>query len=237
MSIYVCTVDNSLDPKFTRRYVENCRLFDIPTHILGRGVEWKGNNTKFEVLLDEIPNIRQNYDVMLFTDSRDVLFTTSMTKIEKEWKRFQKRGVELLFSAETNLWPDTDILDRYPNSKHKYRFLNSGQYIGTIDRIEALLTKIIEEFPDYNGSDQQLLHHKYLDAWSARGYFQLDHDCRLFQCLWDENYGRSANFDMVYDYQKRTIYNQLTATYPCILHAPGPTTVLRQAWKVLNGYY
>lgn len=234
MNIYVCTVENSMGPGEARRYVESCRMFDIKTHILGRGVNWKGNNTKFEVLLNEIPAIRKEYDTILFTDSRDVLFASPLDKIEKEWERFRKRGVEILFGAETNLWPEKDILDDYPNAKEKYRFLNSGQYIGTMDTVEALLTDIVEEFPDYKGADQRLLHPKYIEHWSPRGWWQLDHGCRIFQVLWDENYGRSANFDIVYNYQKGTIYNQYTGTYPAIVHAPGPTTVLRQAWKVIQ---
>ena len=63
----------------------------------------------------------------------------------------------------------------------------------------------------------------------------LDYDCKIFQCIWDEDWGRSNNFDLMY--RKNTIYNRLTDTYPLIYHAPGPTTTLSQVWKILNGRY
>ena len=62
--------------------------------------------------------------------------------------------------------------------------------------------------------------------------FRLDIDCEIFQVLWDEEWGRSANFDIVYNRDR--IYNRLTNTDPCIFHAPGPTTTLSQVWKIIN---
>ena len=46
---------------------------------------------------------------------------------------------------------------------------------------------------------------------------KLDSNCELFQVMWDEDFGRSANFDVLFN--NSYIYNELTDTYPCILHS------------------
>ena len=65
--------------------------------------------------------------------------------------------------------------------------------------------------------------------------FTLDYDCKIFQCVWDNDWGRSNNFDLIYT--KDDIYNRLTDTHPLIFHFPGPTTTDSQVWKILNGKY
>ena len=81
---------------------------------------------------------------------------------------------------------------------------------------------------DQDGTD-------YLKKHGDNNPITLDYDCKIFQCLWDEEWGRSANFDIVYN--KHKIYNKLTKTEPCVFHTPGPTCSDSQVWKIINNKY
>ena len=108
-----------------------------------------------------------------------------------------------------------------------------------MDYIIGFLDKVIKKAKSENISDdQEALTLMYLDYYNLYGKdssFKIDNDCQIFQVLWDENFGRSANFDVVYNRDR--IYNKLTNTDPCIFHAPGPTTTLSQVWKIINNKY
>ena len=72
----------------------------------------------------------------------------------------------------------------------------------------------------------------YLDKIAKRDYsIQIDHNCEIFQVLWDEFGGRSSNFDLHYN---KKIYNSYTNTFPKIFHYPGPTGHASELKKIIN---
>ncbi len=94
---------------------------------------------------------------------------------------------------------------------------------------EAL--ELLENASDIK-SDQYFFQKIFL---SKKYNISLDYDCKIFQCIWDQDWGRNNNFDLVYT--KDCIYNRLTKTIPLIFHYPGPTCVGSQAYKVITKNY
>lgn len=161
-------------------------------------------------------------EIVLFTDSRDVVFAAPTEDILNE---FRSMDCKILFGAETNLYPNKKLV--HGNPTKKYRYLNSGLYMGYTSELRKLFAEV-----DTVVDDQEYFQTKFIEGtWNI----ELDHDCRIFQNLWDEEGGRSCNFDILY--QRKYIKNTLTNTYPKIFHAPGPTTVLTQAYKVIINQY
>jgi hypothetical protein len=189
--------------------------------ILGRGVEWKCFGTKLAILRDFINNSTE--DIILYTDARDVVYFSDDKPILEE---FLKMDCKILFGADTNLFPNKELVHGDPSKK--YRYLNSGLFIGYTKHLRELFNSI--ELVD-GMDDQEALQKKYIEG----APITLDTECRIFQNLWDENGGRTCNFDMYYHITY--IKNLLTGTRPKIFHAPGPTTVLSQAYKVAMGLY
>lgn len=216
----VVTVETSTKPEHTKYLVESWKRFNVQGSILGYGVEWKGFKTKLILMKDFLNSTTS--DMVLFTDSRDVVFAATAEDIRTE---FISMGSRILFGAETNLYPNKKLIHGDPTKK--YRYLNSGTYIGYTSDLLKLFSDV-ENVVD----DQEYFQSKLIDGtWGI----DLDYDCRIFQNLWDEEGGRSCNFDIMY--QRNYIKNILTNTYPKIFHAPGPTTVLTQAYKVITKQY
>jgi hypothetical protein len=189
--------------------------------ILGRGIEWNGFGTKLKILKDFINQCQT--DIILFTDARDVVFAAGHDDI---LATFLSMDVKILFGAETNLYPNKSLI--HGDEKQKYRYLNSGLFIGYTSYLKEVFGSM--EIEDAM-NDQEVLQKKLIDG----APITLDTDCKIFQNLWDEAGGRSCDFDVLY--QPTYMENLRTKTRPKIFHAPGPTTVLTQAYKVAMRLY
>ena len=217
----IITVETSTNPKDIKWLIESWQRFDIVGKILGRGLKWEGFSTKVQILKDYI--LQSDSDIILFTDSRDVVFAADELTIHQA---FLSTGANILFGAETNLYPNKSLI--HGNKESKYRYLNSGLFIGYTSYLKELFSTIeVTAGMD----DQEALQIKYIEGFPIT----LDSGCVVFQNLWDEHGGRNCDFDILY--QPHYIENLHTNTRPTIFHAPGPTTVLSQAYKVIMGNY
>ena len=192
----------------------------------GNWQKWENFKTKLDILLEELPKYKNKYDLVLFTDARDVMYWKGKKYIkkvlEKEFKDFK-----MVINAETNCYPNKDLKEAQDKIESgKYRYLNSGMFVGEIDFVIDVLKKCKEDGLD---DDQESFQNIYLEMPE---YIKLDSNCELFQVMWDEEFGRSANFDIIFN--NKFIYNVETNTYPCIFHSPGPTGHLNQLEKIVN---
>jgi hypothetical protein len=217
----IITVETSIKPKETKYLVETWQRYGIVGKILGRGITWNGFGTKLRILKDFINQCQD--DIILFTDARDVIFAAGYDEI---LSTFLSMNTNILFGAETNLYPDKSLI--HGNEADKYRYLNSGLFVGYTSSLRKLFNSIDIE---HERDDQEALQKKYIEGFPIT----LDSECKLFQNLWDESGGRNCNFDLLY--QPTYIENLRTKTRPKIFHAPGPTTVLTQAYKVAMRLY
>ena len=114
-------------------------------HVLGmqenRNIGWqaKGN---FGVKLKEVYDFVfqseiKNNDIILFTDAYDVFYADDLETITERYLGFD---CKVLFSAELYCWPDANIENQFPESPTKYRFLNSGTFIGRVGELKRMLS-------------------------------------------------------------------------------------------------
>tara|TARA_B100000424_G_C22884184_1_gene470485 strand:+ start:254 stop:1021 length:768 start_codon:yes stop_codon:yes gene_type:complete len=238
-NVLVCYVETDTQYHKDKKILYSCERLGIKPKVFGRGKQWNGAIDKFLYFLDGIENMTVKEKYILFVDSRDVLFVKDLKEIEKRYKRYFK-NYGLVFNGETNCYPNKDLAVAYPHQDKKYKYLNAGMCMGRTDFIMETFPKLKEHFTDYekNWSEQGVwtnIFFDYLKKYESDSPITLDYDCKIFQCLWDEEWGRSANFDIVYN--KHKIYNKLTKTEPCVFHTPGPTCSDSQVWKIINNKY
>ncbi len=235
----VCYVETDNHDGKDEKILYSLNRLNIPVVTFGKNEIWNGFMDKLNWLRDGMKEYVGQYDYVLFTDSRDVLYYKGLDVIEKEYEKHRKLGTKILFNAETNCYPNKELKSKYPYPNKKYRYLNSGMFIGDFDYvIEILDEAILRAKTDGIIDDQEIMTLLYLEKYNLYGEkteFRIDTECSLFQCLWDEDFGRSANFDIVYN--KDRIYNNLTNTEPCVFHYPGSTCVSGQVWKIINNKY
>tara|TARA_B110000208_G_C11800352_1_gene441792 strand:+ start:301 stop:2442 length:2142 start_codon:yes stop_codon:yes gene_type:complete len=195
------------------RFIESCNIYGFPYKILGLNQNWEGNDLRYNTggghkinLLKKYLNTFQSEDdnrLILFTDSYDVVLSDNPYNIVNKFKTFD---CDILFSAEPLLWPDNS-LDKYFTSDKKYKYLNSGGFMGSIRNIKELINNEV-----LNGSDDQLYYQlQYINNKSIN--IKLDFNCDIFQTL-------SARFsDIKLDNSR--LKNTHTDTHPSIIHGNG----------------
>lgn len=197
------------------RFKESATHYGFDYQILGLGMEWSGGEAVngrlvfpgggMKVnLLKEYLTTQDDDTIILFTDSYDVVFSGGPKDVLKNWD-----GEGVLFTAEKTCWPDTNLIEKYPNSKTDYRFLNSGGFIGRVSDL-----KVLTETPCENTDDDQLYYTlKFLNGEGIK----LDYNLDIFQTLNESTEDVEINDGYV--------HNIITDTHPTVIHANGGVSV------------
>lgn len=88
-------------------------------------------------------NIIGKYDYILFMDGTDTNFVKSVIGIIE---KFEKLNVSIIMGAEKGLWPHTQYIHLYEKKRvdSEFKYLNSGTYFGSVNKIYEYLNLIIE---------------------------------------------------------------------------------------------
>jgi len=155
------------------RFVNSCKYYGLKYKILGENsnIEFSyGNVEKLFFLKKEI-FMRNDNEIVLISDVFDVILMTSAKEI---LQRFKEMNVSILFSAEIVCWPDKSLSNKFPKSVSKYKYLNSGGFIGKVKYLkEMFINNIDNDIYD----DQLYFQHCFLNS---KNIF-LDYECKIFQ--------------------------------------------------------
>lgn len=213
-----------------KQFMRSAKVYGHHVKALGQGVEWKGGDVirypgggqKVRILKEELEKHKNNPDqIIMFTDSYDVILNASPSQFIDEFKSFNSKVV---FSAEGFCWPDESLKEKYPEVKKGKRFLNSGGFIGYAPELYAIVShRDIEDADD----DQLFYTEVYLDK-DMRTKFdvKLDHQSQIFQNI----NGAIAELNLGFRGQEAFVENTLSGTVPLLLHGNGPTK------NILNYY-
>jgi len=226
------SIETDSHNRVERKLLHSCNIHNIDIQIIGKGASWEGFVTKFKIMVEYLSQISD--EIVCLTDSRDVLYMSDENTIYNTFiENFDKDTI--VFNGETQCFPEPEFAELHPHQNKKYKYLNSGCVIGSRLTLLEAAKKAIELYEKTEINDDQFLIQKLLIDNKLDGKITLDYECKIFQCVWDNDWGRSNNFDLIYS--KDDIYNRLTETNPLIFHFPGPTTTDSQVWKILNGEY
>jgi GR25 family glycosyltransferase involved in LPS biosynthesis len=189
---------------------------------LGMNVEWKGTDMsgpgggmKINLLKEYIKTL-PDHDVVLFTDAFDVFYADNLQSIVRRYLGFNTRA---LFSAESECYPDENLVEQYPYSETPYRFLNSGTFIAEVGELKRILSDGIADDED----DQLYYTKKFL---SGAYDMKLDYEGYIF--ITNEPSARK---------QDTQIYNPKTNVFGCIYHGNGGVEAKRKFNVLYNEFY
>ena len=186
--------------------------------------EWKGGTMQGpgggQKINEVLRYIRDNevpdHDVILFVDAHDVFFTRNLEDI---LGRFLGYKHEILFSAEQYLWPDKSL--EFPPTHTKYRYLNSGTWIGRVGEFKQMCEGAIADHED----DQLFLQKAFL---SGKYDAALDVEGYIFQTHEQEAVIKG-----------QTVFNPITKCYSCVYHGNGGDDAkakLKELWSSLTAH-
>lgn len=118
-------------------------------------------------------NLIGKYDYILFLDATDTNFYTNPENIVD---KFKATNHSIVFCAEKGLWPLTKYSDLYETKRKDspIPYLNSGAYIGYVDKISDYLKEMIEK--DHHKDDQGSWQIQYL----LNEDILVDQECNFF---------------------------------------------------------
>ena len=198
-----------------KRFIKSCKVYGLKYKIMGLNKEWEGGDMskkpgggqKINLLLETIKDMNDD-NIILVTDSYDVIMSANSKEILEKYKNF---GKPVVFATEAACWPDEDREKQYPKILNKKNlYLNSGGFIGDIKTIK----QIIRNVP--NNSDDQRWYTNIFFSDTGKKYLELDYNCEIFQCL------NNGEEELELHYTKSRIYNMENETYPCQIHGNGP---------------
>ena len=191
-------------------YAQAMRLYDtaksleiVVANVSNDQFDWNtqypGGGKKLIDLRDYITNKNlPDHDVILFLDGFDTFIQQDLKTITQKFLSMHR---EVIFSAEQNLWPNDSLI--FPPHYSKYKYLNSGAFIGRVGTLRHMLSDKIE--PEHD--DQLYLQRTFLEnIWSAG----LDYEGYIFNS-WDD--------DLIVHNGK--VYNPTYGGYPAVIHGNG----------------
>ena len=133
-------------------------------------------------------------------------------------KTFDAPKDKIIYSTEKALFPPLEGLQypAKPKVKSKWKHLNGGGVCGSLEvMIEFMekygLTKLTNE-----ATAQLELHYAYFETLKDGFPFELDFNCKIFQCIAHMEEGD-------FEFKDGLVHNRITKTTPAIIHANGIT--------------
>lgn len=207
------------------RYKKSVETFDLDLKVFGMNEDWLGGDVrvttggahKLNLLkrgLEEYKN-RENL-VLFFTDSYDVIFAANKEEI---LSKFVATKSNLVVSAESTVWPDRTLKNKYPEVTNGYPYLCSGGIIG----YAPTYYQILNLFQGQDTDDDQLFYTKIYLNQTLRNELKisLDHTAELVQNL---NFARD-DVDIVEVEELSRLKNEVYNTLPCVIHGNGPSKI------------
>lgn len=217
MKIHLITVATEQTQEL-ERYINSAIYYGFTPTILGLGDEWSGGHSvhgrleypgggmKVNLLKDHLNSESFNDDdLLIFTDSYDVVTNGSPQKTVELWEKYGSDYV--VFGAEKTCWPDESLMDKYPEPLSDYPYLNSGNFIGKIKDVKKMLTTSILDSDD----DQEYYTHLFLNNDVD---IRLDYTQIFFQCL-------SKSEDDVSINEDGFLFNIKSGNIPVFVHGNG----------------
>ena len=221
MDIKFVTIETR-DSQTESNLLKSAKINAIDIEVLGKGVEWRWFITKFEILNEHLSNVKEDY--ICFVDSKDVLFLEDINKIKEVYQKYFYNKIVL--NTEIMCWPDVNQYNKFPSNNSKFKYLNSGCYIGPTKLVHKLIKeslKFSKQHHDgdpygYFNDDQYLFHQMYFSGLFEDN-IELDYGCKLFQTL-------HSTTDEI-KYLDTSLYNKHTKSYPLIIHGNGHTSLYK----------
>lgn len=157
-------------PEKAAYLLKSAEFHGITVKNLWDGRPWAGLWNKFELMEETIRGLPDS-DTICFIDAYDLIINSNEEKIIET---FKAQNCELLFGAEANLDPGEVGTDNYPQSPTKFRFLNSGVYIGYVSAMKKML-----RYKNYIGMNDQKYSHEYFLEKGKEENIKLDYTSLL----------------------------------------------------------
>jgi len=205
-------------------------------HLKGVGENWTGYEIKLLHTLNLAQSLRRD-DILMHLDAYD---TYVLVHAEEIIEKFLKMNANIIVSTETNLAPNWEFSDEtrrqmdgmYPTAPNRFRWINSGTYIGYAGAIADLLGTMPSNFfcdlptgQSASHSDDQRCFHTYFLKDKEKFNIKLDYNQEIFHCMWGVDH---------YSLEPLKRIRSETGSMPCVLHGNGNAQSFSNAVETIH---
>lgn len=168
--------------------------------VMGRGVKkW----IRHQIFLTQQFLHKVETPYFMANDAFDAIMIESPARALDIFKnRYDGKGI--LYTAELNYWPEEAGTREHEESKpHRYRYLNSGGFIGETCALRDFFDSMLEDARDISkgfANDEQGIAHRHAAKPEFAEVVKLDHECRIFQPLFGVTPGEVELIKADYSY-------------------------------------
>jgi len=200
---------------------ESLRRLGLEPIILGWGEPWGGLGSKPRLLKQAIESGKITAERIIWFDAFDVVFVDPPEiMVELAIEFFDDK---LVYNAEKNCFPDASLAEKHPQTKHPFRYLNSGFAVGRTCDFMAMLEWIkADEIPNDSrnpdGSGNHPNDQDYVMRAFVSGELPMALDTSGIIC-----HTLCGVEESEFDFSGESIENLKTGAWPCAFHANGPS--------------
>lgn len=202
-------------------------------HTRGMGENWTGYDFKLRYTLSLAKKLPPDA-ILMHLDAYDTYVLTDASEIIK---KFKNMDANIVISTETNLAPNDELhpikpmMEKiYPEAPNRFRWINSGTYMGYAGAIVNFLSSMPPNFycdlpngdKTQKSDDQRCFHTVFLKEGQKHNV-KLDYNQDIFHCMWDVE---------KYSLEPKRLHSE-TGSMPCIIHGNGSTPVFN---TVVNSF-
>lgn len=235
----VITVASDLEnTAFNSFLTPSCELYKLDATVLEYDDVFGSNRLKDVLLSAYLEDILDD-EIIFFTDATDTVFIAYEEEILRKFNSFNS---PLVFSAEINCWPDRALEAGYPSPQVRFKYLNSGGFIGKAGFIKSIYNK----YPIFETANNPAFLWSNQYYWNTiykleRSDIAIDHNCEIFyntaipledfalhkqqlrepgvvDSLINEEQDR-LNLEMLFTNGR--VKSNITGSLPCHIHFPG----------------
>lgn len=188
-----------------KRLLASTEKYGYDHHMLYEKTNFGG---QMPVVVEWCKKHKDQYTHVLYTDAFDTLALAGMDELRAKLPQ----GILFFGSAEKHVFPPSaERAARYPHNSSEWRFVNAGQWFGSIE----WFLQMAELVPPAGINDQTWLAERFLDCLEKRIPVTLDYTCSVFQSVAFE---RSGDYAFTRDGR---LYNRKTQQLPIFAHDNG----------------
>jgi hypothetical protein len=193
--------------------------FNVNPINLGAGEEWRGGDMKrlpggghkINLLKQYLSKVTDD-EYVIFMDGYDTLFNGDINDIKQRVLTFD---VDILFAAEKQCWPASELTDKFPILEFgtEYRCPNDGLFVGKCSALKKFFSESISD-----DADAHLYIAKNYLKYINNGDLKLTVDSEnfVFQCMSDVDTDEIQYLD-----DTSEVRNAKTRCRPRIIHGNG----------------
>lgn len=201
-------------------------------HTVGLGEPWRGFATKFLAYERRLQELRQKLppeQLVMLLDAWDTVILGSSEELLHKMSQLPSNSI--LCGAERVCGPNHFLVaqmeELYPDGHTPWRYPNSGGLVGPLQVMLELLHALVHDTESGTAlpaeENDQVRLHDFLIARAGQGRafpLLLDTDCRVFQCMYEEQPQWDSTLDAT---SAPRLRNRFTSEMPVVAHGNGHT--------------